>query len=65
MWGAVMQEPQDWEVSGNTEKEQVSKMVQIAVTLTADKKKMEVCIVCLYISNSFVCIMHYTLFTSL
>ena len=49
--------------SYNIEKEQVSKLVQIMTTLTADKVKIEVCshtsIFCLYISNSFVSIMYY------
>jgi len=46
--------------SYNIEKEQVSKLVQIAVTLTADKEKVEVhahaSIFCLYMSNHFVSI---------
>jgi len=54
----------------NIEKEQVSKLVQIAVTLTADKEKVEVhapaSIFCLYMSNRFVSIiiMHVYLFVA-
>ena len=47
--------------SYNIEKEQVSKLVQTAVTLTADKKKIEVCVFCLYISNSLVSIIYFCL----
>jgi len=52
----LQKENEELTCSYNIEKEQVSKLVQIAATLTADKEKIEVCshtsIFCLYVSNS-------------
>ena len=52
----LQKEKEELTCSYNIEKEQVSKLVQIAATLTADKEKIEVCshtsIFCLYVSNS-------------
>ena len=56
----LQKENEELACSYNIEKEQVSKLVQIAVTLTADKEKVEVhtlaSIFCLYMSNHFVSI---------
>jgi len=56
----LQKENEELACSYNIEKEQVSKLVQIAVALTADKEKVEVhthaSIFCLYMSNHFVSI---------
>ena len=63
----LQKEKEELTCSYNIEKEQVSKLVQIAATLTAGKEKIEVCshtsIFCLYVSNSLLasCIIHFCL----